>query len=282
MNRCSSDRGESLSKLRGITERRLDDLADRCEGRLVHDGEKLQDINPRGARMLGYEPEELRGRPLRELGRFPADVRYSSEVCASISVTAVHKDGTRVNLEVMPVDCSEESEHVELAFHFSDCCEGWWDRVQRLSGRLEELNSEIRRKDDSIREVLLQVEKIKRSAAEELSESVDRILLPMIDMLKQGASDHQTRLINLMESYLESFSERRAPDPLARQTNLTPRELQICQMIREGLSTGEVASLLGVSTHTVATQRKLIRKKLSLRGGDVNLASYLQRLGSDG
>ncbi|MCB2230992.1 LuxR C-terminal-related transcriptional regulator [bacterium] len=282
MNRRSSDGGGHLLKLRGIKGSELDKLADQCEGRLVHDGESVQDINRRGAQMLGYEPEDLRGRLLRELGSFPLDVGYSSEVCSSTTVTAVHKDGSHVNLEVMPVRGSGNSgEYAELVFHFTDCCKGWWDRLQRLSERLEELNSEVHRKEESIREVLLQVEKIKRSASEEFSQSVDRILMPMIDLLKQGASAHQIRLVNLMESYLESFGDRRSPDPLARQSSLTPREMQICQMIREGLSTGEIASILRTSTHTVATQRKVIRKKLGLIGGEINLGAYLQHIGSE-
>lgn len=53
-------------------------------------------------------------------------------------------------------------------------------------------------------------------------------------------------------------------DELAPQANLTPRELQVLQLVAEGKTTKEVASLLGVSFKTAESHRTRIMEKLDI------------------
>lgn len=53
-------------------------------------------------------------------------------------------------------------------------------------------------------------------------------------------------------------------DPIQR---LTDRELQVFQLIGQGLSTGSIAHQLHLSVHTIETHREKIRRKLSLKSG---------------
>jgi DNA-binding CsgD family transcriptional regulator len=57
---------------------------------------------------------------------------------------------------------------------------------------------------------------------------------------------------------------------------LTPTEIGICNMIRTGLRSKEIAQTRGVSTATVSRHRERIRRKLGLTNADVNLTTYLQ------
>jgi DNA-binding CsgD family transcriptional regulator len=59
---------------------------------------------------------------------------------------------------------------------------------------------------------------------------------------------------------------------------LTPVEVQICNMIKNGLSTKEIAKLRGISPATVSRHREHIRKKLGITKKEVNLATYLSAL----
>ena len=58
--------------------------------------------------------------------------------------------------------------------------------------------------------------------------------------------------------------------------SLTPSEIKICNMIRNGLRTKEIAELRKVSIATVNRHREHIRRKLGITNNDVNLATYLQ------
>lgn len=53
-------------------------------------------------------------------------------------------------------------------------------------------------------------------------------------------------------------------DELAPQETLTPRELQVLQLVAEGKTTKEVASLLGVSFKTAESHRTRIMEKLDI------------------
>ncbi len=57
-----------------------------------------------------------------------------------------------------------------------------------------------------------------------------------------------------------------------------PREIEICNMVKAGLRSKEISSLLNVSPQTVEKHRKNIRRKLKLTNKSTNLASFLHRL----
>ncbi|MEQ8182004.1 MAG: helix-turn-helix transcriptional regulator, partial [Smithellaceae bacterium] len=48
------------------------------------------------------------------------------------------------------------------------------------------------------------------------------------------------------------------------QFNLTPREIQIAYLIKDGKTTKEIATVLGIVEGSISTHRKNIRKKLGL------------------
>ena len=71
--------------------------------------------------------------------------------------------------------------------------------------------------------------------------------------------------------------------PFSRQLssnypNLTPREIQIASLIKEGRDSKEIADLLDLSLPTIEFHRNNLRKKLKLRNRKINLRSYLLTL----
>ena len=58
--------------------------------------------------------------------------------------------------------------------------------------------------------------------------------------------------------------------------SLTPTEISICNMIRNGIRTKEIAEMRGVSETTINRHREKIRRKLKITNQDVNLATFLQ------
>ena len=57
---------------------------------------------------------------------------------------------------------------------------------------------------------------------------------------------------------------------------LTPMEMRIASMIKDGFTSNEIARLQFISLDTVKTHRGNIRKKLNLKNKQINLASFLK------
>jgi DNA-binding NarL/FixJ family response regulator len=61
----------------------------------------------------------------------------------------------------------------------------------------------------------------------------------------------------------------------AAHADLTPREIQIMNLIKTGKNNREIAAMLNTSFKTVEKHRIHIRKKLNLVNSRINLRSYL-------
>jgi len=58
--------------------------------------------------------------------------------------------------------------------------------------------------------------------------------------------------------------------------SLSTTELRIASMIKNGMSSEEIAEYLYISSFTIKTHRRNIRRKLNLQNSGVNLRAYLE------
>jgi DNA-binding NarL/FixJ family response regulator len=94
-----------------------------------------------------------------------------------------------------------------------------------------------------------------------LKDDADRILLAAVDALRRKKTYFSTRVSDVVEG---SDSRGEAPDALrAARSRLTPREREIVQLLAEGKSNKEVASLLGISVKTAEAHRANVMLKLN-------------------
>lgn len=146
------------------------------------------------------------------------------------------------------------------------------EELQAKSHRLEELNTALR--------VLLESKEVIGGEIEhKVQRNVNKLVLPFLERLKkQGLDEKQRACVNILESNLRDIISRFSSTLSSRYLTLTPAEMEIANLIKEGKSTKAIAGLLGVSTRTVETHRKNIRKKMDLTGKTINLRTYLLSL----
>jgi DNA-binding NarL/FixJ family response regulator len=92
-----------------------------------------------------------------------------------------------------------------------------------------------------------------------LKDDADRVLLAAVDSVRHHKPYFSTRLSGQLDSTDPSSDPTRSSRP-----RLTPREREILQLLAEGKSNKEVASLLGISVNTAEAHRANIMLKLNL------------------
>ena len=147
-------------------------------------------------------------------------------------------------------------------------------RRKQAEAELENSVQALEQKNAALSILAEQIEIEKHLLKDEISANVRELVFPLLEKLRltQGSNkyldllEHRIRVIT--ESYGITIGQiRRA---------LSPRETEICTRIQSGLTSKEIAQLLGVSYQTVEKHRRNIRKKIGLSGKKMNLVSYLQ------
>ncbi|MEN6320118.1 MAG: PAS domain S-box protein [Syntrophaceae bacterium] len=140
------------------------------------------------------------------------------------------------------------------------------------SKNLEELNT-------ALKVLLSQREKDKDELEEKVLANIKQLAIPYIEKLKKSRlKDKEVDYVNILESNLINIISPFSNKLSSKFLNLTPKEIQVANLIKEGKTTKEIGELLNVSPGTVDFHRENIRIKLNLKNKKANLRSYLLTL----
>jgi PAS domain S-box-containing protein len=128
----------------------------------------------------------------------------------------------------------------------------------------------------ALKVLLNQLEKGRNDLEERILSNIREIILPYINNLRHGTlSVHQVSLINTIESNLNRISSSFLQHLKLNFYNLTPREIEIANLVKEGRSIKEIAELLNVTKKTIEFHRSSLRNKLGIKNKKANLRSHL-------
>ncbi len=235
-------------------------------------------------RITGYARNEVIGRTSLELGiwkdpqrrrelaetlsqeghvrDFPMDVviKDGSTRSCVVSAELIELDGRRCLLAV-----TRDMTDVRLAD----------ERLRETTEKLRRDHVEMVRKNIALNEVLEHLQKEKDQYRHELCCSVENLVLPMLNRLRDERAipaaeyDRLTQTLNKVTGlHIDQFKNN--------ISKLTPRELDILEMIGAGRSSKQIAEGLGLSPQTVHKHRQSIRRKLQIDHREINLAAYLR------
>ncbi|UCG61515.1 MAG: GAF domain-containing protein [Candidatus Zixiibacteriota bacterium] len=131
-------------------------------------------------------------------------------------------------------------------------------------------------KNIALREVLSSFEDEKKATRTQITTNVEESLLPLLERIKERSRGPQLQLVGLLEQYLMDIASPFIDKLKSQFSRLTPRELEICTMIKAGRPSKDIAAALNVSILTVHKHREQIREKLGLKNSNINLNSFLQ------
>ena len=160
---------------------------------------------------------------------------------------------------------------------------------QRLENQVATTKEELEKRKEETTEInaalkvlLKHRETDKSDAQSALLCEVEETIMPFLKKLKGASTGRRqtTRLISILETNLQHLVESygSATTLSAAFHQLTPVEIQVASLLKQGLSTKLIAATLNIAPGTVSIHRKHIRKKLGLDGKANNLHSYLKSL----
>ena len=152
--------------------------------------------------------------------------------------------------------------------------------VRETAKVLQQQASELEEKNIALRQVLSQIEYERSEMKRQTRQYISSFVHPLITQLLQSpsiADENRSRLLQL-EQLIQQIAGTPSPGLTDLSGKLTPRELEISILIRNGLSTKEIALLLHISEPTVERHRNTIREKLKLTGRQVNLTTHLRSI----
>jgi len=134
---------------------------------------------------------------------------------------------------------------------------------------LEEVNAALR--------ILLREHELRKTEIEEkIFLNIEKLLLPYLSELEStNLNEKQHFLLDVIQKNIKEITGSFSKDLTHKYNNLTPREIQIANLIRQGRTNKEIAKFLTISPSAVAFHRQSLRIKLNIKGKKKNLRTIL-------
>lgn len=148
--------------------------------------------------------------------------------------------------------------------------------LKELNKRLAVERKALQETNAAMKAVLARIEEDKKNIYRDIHSNIEKIVMPILYTMSLDAPDNQRKFIEILKANLENITSPFVSNLSRKFFSLTPTEIKVCNMIRNGMQTKEIARIQGISSATVNRHREHIRKKLGLTNRDVNLSTYLQ------
>ncbi|MBC8318297.1 MAG: helix-turn-helix transcriptional regulator [Desulfobulbaceae bacterium] len=144
--------------------------------------------------------------------------------------------------------------------------------LRRKSEKLEETNIALK--------VLLEHRDRDLIALEQrMTANIRELVLPYVEKLKNSRIGHREKtLADIVESHLNDIITPFLNRLSSLHLLLTPQEVEVAVLVRQGKSSQEIADILGISLSTIGFHRKNLRRKLDLHDRSKNMRTYLLSL----
>jgi len=151
--------------------------------------------------------------------------------------------------------------------------------VLKRTDNLIKANKELEEANIAMKVVLKQMEQKEQADKENFLTNIKHSVLPYLNELSgTGLSPEQKILLAQLEKNVSRITSPLIGKLSSRYLNLTPMEIKVAGLVRDGVPNKEIAEILNASLNTITSHRYKIRTKLGLKNKESNLRSYLLSL----
>lgn len=266
---------ESENRFRLLFDRVIDALV------LFDETGKVVDANRAACKRLGYHKDEITC-----LSFINFQPSLESVMLKSV-IDGLLRDGNELTGETFLVDKNGLRFPIEgsaARFQYRDktyIIGSFRDITERKLAE-ENLKAErksLQEKNIALKGVLDHIREEKNELKRGIADKVEKVILPTLRKTIVSRDAIDEAYYNMLVSEIKGL----AGDPdtpngsSSIMDKLSPREQEICDLIRSGATTKEIANALHISVATVNKHRERIRTRLGIAHKDINLSAYLRR-----
>ena len=153
------------------------------------------------------------------------------------------------------------------------------EALRKSQAELTEEKQSLEETNIAMKVLLKQREEDKLELEKKVLNNVKDLVLPYVEKLKNsrlGAKDRT--LVEIVDTHLQDIISPLLQRFVNAKILLTPQEMQVASLVKDGKTSKEIADVLNVSETTVNFHRKNLRVKFGLRNKRTNLRSYLMSI----
>jgi len=150
------------------------------------------------------------------------------------------------------------------------------EQLQQAEKKLRLHTKELEESNTALKVLLKQRELDQQEFQNNMLSNIKHLIMPYIEKLKRGrAMSDELVFLNILESNLKDIVSPFSAKLSYQYLDLTPREIMIADLIKDGKQDKDIMEILNVSLDTVKAHRKNIRKKLGINNTKINLRTKL-------
>ena len=151
-----------------------------------------------------------------------------------------------------------------------------------LKNREKELKNKtlnLKEVNTALKVLLEQRETDKADLEERVLLNINELIFPYLEKLKtKDLRDKQKAYVDIIYSNLNDIVSPLIRSLSAKLIRLSPTEIQVINLIKQGKTTKEIAGAMNLATSTIDFHRNNIRSKFGIKNKKINLTSYLSTL----
>jgi PAS domain S-box-containing protein len=246
-------------------------------------------VNKKFVEMTGYSKDEIIGHNIFELLDETNQLTVKDQMARrargenkSYELEWTGKNGRKIPTIVSPEPIFNEAGKFKGGFavitDISQLKEAEKELIKREQD-LEIKTKNLQEVNTALRVLLNKRDEDKKELEKKVLLNVREMIEPYLDKLKKTKlDDRQKTYLGIIESNLNDIISPFVCGVSINLLNFTPTELQVANLIKQGKTTKEIASILNLSAKTIEFHRDNIRKKLGIKNRKINLRTHLLSL----
>lgn len=143
---------------------------------------------------------------------------------------------------------------------------------------VKRIQKNLELKNIALSEILGRIEVEKQKIKDEFAENIHTLAIPLVEKLQIEFPGKNLQYLELLRKTLEGLISSFGRSLKREELQLTTREIEICNMVKNGFTSKEIAPFLHITPKTVEKHRENIRKKFGIRSAKMNLTTFLRGL----